>query len=119
MSPGSDADIARMFMRSFNRAVAEPSERAMIALRQDTIILAAAIRATTPQPERAVMVLKTILRTHISAGWAPSIAAAREAGATQPESLVYAKLFEWWVSAYYEEPAQDPPPLPAREHATA
>ena len=112
MSPGSDADIARRLVRSFDRAVAEPSEGAMNALHEDTIALAVAIRASVQEPERAVILLKAILRGHGGAGWAPSIAAGREAAVIHPESPVYCALFAWWVRAYYGEASPGLAPRP-------
>jgi len=114
MSPSSDADIGRRLARSFDRAVAERTEGAMSALREETVALATAFRATTLQPERAVILLKAMLRGHGSAGWAPSIAAGREVVATPPDALVYETLFAWWVDAYYQGMPADaalvPPP---------
>lgn len=119
-SPGSDADIGRDLARRFERAVAEHSERTMAALREATIALATALRATALQPERAVIMLKEILRGHGGAGWAPSITPRRGAIPTRPESLVYDELFAWWVDAYYAErspevpsPRAHPPPVNA------
>ena len=107
-SPGSDADIARRVARRFEQAVAEPSERTMAALREATVALAAAIRATAIRPERAVVMLKEVLRGHGGAGWAPSIAARRGPVPTRPEALVYGELFSWWVDAYYAERPPEP-----------
>ena len=116
MSPASDADIATRVARSFDRAVAERSDQAMIALRDATIALATAVRATLLPPERAVIFLKAILRGHGSAGWAPSIAAEHRGIEPGPETQVYGKLFAWWVRAYYEEPTPDMAPRTARRH---
>lgn len=101
LSPGSDADIARRVARRFERAVAEPSERAMSALREATIDLATAVRATALGPERAVVMLKEVLRGHGGPGWAPSIVAERGTTPAPPEAVVYGKLFTWWLDAYY------------------
>lgn len=117
MNPDCDADIGRRLVRSFDRAVAERSEGAMNALREDAIALATAIRATALPPERAVILLKTMLRAHRSAGWAPSIAAARETAEVYPESLIYGTMFAWWVSAYYGEASADPGPRPTADQA--
>ena len=119
MSPASDADLARCFVRSFDRAVAEGSGGAMIALREDTIALAAAIRATTPKPERAVVLLKTILRGHLGNEWVPSIAAPCETDLAHRDSLVYYELFEWWITAYYEASVPEPQLPAARAGTTA
>lgn len=110
-NPGSDADIGQSVARRFERAVAEPSERTMTALREATIALATAVRASALSPERAVIMLKEILRGHGGAGWAPSIATGRGVVPTRRESLVYGELFTWWVAAYY---AERPPELTAR-----
>ena len=75
----------------------------MDALREATIALATAVRATALRPEQAVIMLKELLRGHGGAGWAPSIAARRGAVPARPESLVYGELFTWWVDAYYGE----------------
>lgn len=115
MNPACDADIGRRLVGSFDRAVAERSEGAMHALHEDAVALAVAIRATALPPERAVILLKRMLRAHRSAGWAPSIAAARESGGVHPESLIYDKLFAWWVSAYYGEASADPLPRPTAD----
>jgi hypothetical protein len=114
-TPGSDADVARRVVQLFERAVVEPSERAMAALREATIALATAVRATALRPERAVIMLKDLLRGHGGAGWAPSIAARRGAVPASPESLVYGELFTWWVDAYYGE---RPPERTARHDAS-
>ena len=103
LAPGSDADIARGIARLFERAVAEPSALTMGELREATVALATAMRASAVQPERAVIMLKEVLRGHGGAGWAPSIAAHRAAEPSCPESLVYGELFTWWVDAYYGE----------------
>ena len=117
--PGSDADIGRSVARRFERAVAEPSERTMAALREATIALATALRATALGPERAVVMLKEVLRGHGGTGWAPSIAAQRGVVPPRPEWLVYDALFTWWVDAYFAErprklPAPDPHAPPVR-----
>lgn len=106
-TPESDADLARRVARRFERAVAEPSERAMAELREATIALATVVRATSVAPERAVVMLKEALRGHGGAGWAPSIAAPRDAIPARPESLVYGYLFTWWLDAYYGETPTD------------
>jgi hypothetical protein len=119
-SPESDADIARRVARRFERAVADPSERTMAALREATVALATAIRATAIRPERAVVMLKEVLRGHGGAGWAPSIAARRGAVPARPESLVYGELFSWWVDAYYaERPSEPSPPRPRSPEVNA
>ena len=111
--PESDADIARRVAHRFDCAVAEPSERAMAALREATIALATALRATALGPERAVVVLKEVLRGHGGTGWAPSIAAQRGVVPTRPEWLVYDALFTWWVDAYFaDRPRELPAPHP-------
>lgn len=109
--PESDADIARRVARRFERAVAEPSERTMAALREATIELATAVRTTALRPERAVILLKEVLRGHGGAGWAPSIAAGHDEVPGHRESLVYGQLFTWWVDAYYAD--RSPPPAVA------
>ena len=114
MSPGSDADIGTHVAHSFDRAVAERSEQAMITLREATIALATAVRVTALPPERAVIFLKAVLRGHGRAGWAPSIAAEPGVIEAPPETQVYGKLFTWWVRAYYGEPAPDRAPSGAR-----
>ena len=103
LNPGSDADLARRVARDFERAVAEPSERAMAALRDATIALATALRATALKPERAIVMLKEVLRGHGGPGWAPSIDAPRDPAPIHPESFVYGQLFTWWLDAYYGE----------------
>lgn len=113
-SPGSDADIARRLARCFDRAVAEPSERAMAALQEVTIALATAVRATALGPERAVIMLKEVLRGHGGAGWAPSIAAEGGGVPACPESFVYGELFSWWLDAYYGERPPEVQPARAR-----
>ena len=118
--PASDADVARGVARCFERAVAEQSEPTMAALREATIALATAMRTAALRPERAVVLLKEVLRGHGGAGWAPSIAAGHEAVRAHRESLVYGELFAWWVGAYYADrspaqpaPRQDPPAVNA------
>ena len=118
-SPGSDADIARRVARRFERAVAEPSERTMAALREATIALATAVRASALRPERAVVMLKEVLRGHGGAGWAPSIAAQRGPVPALPESIVYGQLFTWWVDAYYAERPPELSPRPPAPQASA
>lgn len=113
-SPESDADIARRVACRFERAVAEPSERTMAALREATVALATAIRDTAIRPERAVVMLKEVLRGHGGAGWAPSIAARRGTVPARRESLVYGELFSWWVDAYYAEHPPEPPAARSR-----
>jgi hypothetical protein len=107
-TPGSDADIGQRVARRFERAVAEPSERTMTALRDATIALATALRATALRPERAVIMLKEVLRGHGGAGWAPSIATGRGVVPTRRESVVYGEMFSWWVAAYYGEWTPEP-----------
>lgn len=111
--PESDADIARRVAQSFECAVAEPSERTMAALREATIALATALRATALGPERAVVMLKEVLRGHGGTGWAPSISAPRGVVPARPESPVYDALFTWWVDAYFaDHPRELPAPHP-------
>lgn len=119
-NPVSDADIARFLVRSFERAVDSPSADAMAVLHTATIAVATALRRTALAPERAVVMLKDLLRGHGGAGWAPSIAAERGLVPARPESRIYGTLFRWWVSAYYAEypldasnPLVDRPAAPA------
>jgi len=119
-NPASDADIARLLVRSFERAVDGPSADAMESLRTATISVAAALRRSALSPERAVVMLKNILRGHGGAGWAPSIVPERGLVPPRPESRIYSTLFRWWVSAYYAEypfdvqnSLVDRPPAPA------
>lgn len=119
-NPLSDADIARFLVRSFEHAVDSPSAETMAVLRNATIAVAAALRRTALAPERAVVMLKDILRGHGGAGWAPSIAAERGLVPACLESRIYGALFTWWVTAYYAEypfdasnPLVDRPAAPA------
>ena len=102
-NPGSGADIGRRVVRAFDLAVAEPSLRTMAALREATITLGSAMHATALRPERAVIMLKELLRGHGGPGWSPSIATGRGIVPLRREALVYAELFTWWVAAYYAE----------------
>ena len=79
----------------------------MAALREATIALATAVRATALRPERAVIMLKEVLRGHGGAGWAPSITPQRGEVPTRQESLVYDALFSWWLAAYYADRVPD------------
>lgn len=108
-NPASDADTARFLARTFERAVESPSADAMATLRTATITVAAALRRTALSPERAVVMLKDMLRGHGGAGWAPSIVPERGLVPARPESRVYGTLFRWWVSAYYAEHPFDAP----------
>lgn len=119
-NPVSDADIARFLVRSFERAVDSPSADTMAVLQTATIAVAAALRRSALSPERAVIMLKDLLRGHGGAGWAPSIAAERGLVPSSPESRIYGTLFSWWVTAYYAEypfdasnPLVDRPAAPA------
>ena len=119
-NPASDADIARFLARCFERAVESPSADAMTALRAATITVASALSRTALSPERAVIMLKEILRGHGGAGWAPSIVAERGVVPAFPESRIYGTLFRWWVSAYYGEyPSDAATTLVARPAAPA
>lgn len=101
--PMSDADAGWLLVERFERAIADPCASTLDALHAATVALAATQRATALAPERAVMMLKDLLRGHGSVGWAPSIAADRGPLSSRPECPVYAKLFGWWVSAYYAD----------------
>lgn len=105
LTPPSNADVARRVVHSFDEAIADMSDTNMGALHAATIALAASLRGTAITPERAVIALKALLRGHGPAGWAPSLAAQRHALTRGPESLVYEKLFGWWVAAYFADRA--------------
>jgi hypothetical protein len=115
-SPMSDADAGWLLVHCFERAVANPCGATMDALCSATVALALTHRATAFGPERAVRMLKDLLRGHGGAGWSPSIVADRGILSAQPESLIYTKLFGWWVSAYY---ADRPSTIPQSSAATA
>lgn len=101
LSPSSDADLWNGVARAFERAIDAPTREAMFALRVAATEAAGSTRRLGLPPERAVIALKTVLARHGGCGWAPSLDADPKMG--QAASLVYTKLFAWFVTAFYDD----------------
>jgi len=103
--PSSDADVWQRLLRAFEAAIHDPSSEAMIALHAAAREFAVTERRQGLPPERAVIALKTLLNGHGGGGWAPSLNAARDGA--RIEALVYAELFPWFVTAFYDDGRAD------------
>jgi hypothetical protein len=96
----SDAYAWGHLLSAFESAVVDPSARAIVNLHSAVRELAMMARRERLTPERAVITLKTLLSGHGTAGWTPSLDA--ELTEQRPESLVYAKVFSWYLDALFE-----------------
>jgi hypothetical protein len=92
---------------AFKTAVETPTHEATCILRAAVTESAANARKAGLAPERAVVALKAALATHGGGGWRPSLDTEREARHTP--STVYAKMFAWFVDAFYTDEATRTP----------
>jgi len=96
----SDAATWGHLLRAFESAVEDPSATAVAVLHSAVRELAMMARREALPPERAVIALKALLHGHGGTGWTPSLDA--DAAEARPESLVYAKVFSWYLAALFE-----------------
>lgn len=99
MQPTCDADVVRRFVAAFAIAAAQTAADAMSELCAATCALALMLREQGCTPERAVVSMKEWLTPHDGRGWSPSLDVTD--AAVRTESLVYACMLPWFVSAYY------------------
>jgi hypothetical protein len=107
LPPSSDADVRWRLLRAFETAIDDPAEDAMVALQVAAREFAVTERRQRLPPERAVIGLKTLLAGHRKGGWTPSLEAIRDV--TREESHVYAELFRWFITAFFDDERADAP----------
>jgi hypothetical protein len=101
LTPSADADVWTDVARAFETAIVMPCREAMFALRVAATVAAGSTRRLGVPPERAVMALKAAVARHDASGWSPSF--DTNPSERHKESFVYAKLFTWFVAAFYDD----------------
>lgn len=96
-------EIESRFAQCFLNAIAIPSPTVMEELREVTWLLAETMRSDGIRPERALIVLKALLRDPAMEMWKPSLGGSESRmGAS---TRIYTQLFDWWLTAYFAKPS--------------
>lgn len=105
LNPCSDEDVCRRLLRAFESAVDNPSKDSMSALHASVRDFAATTLSRAIPPERALVTLKTLLTGHGQRVWVPSLDTACDMA--PKDTVVYAQLFHWFLTAYYGDEYDD------------
>lgn len=104
-SLSTDAESRRRLASAFKRAVEEPSEQTMPALKVAAVDFVDRLKLGGMTPERVIIALKTALRagTSFDEGWFPSLDVGNSWVSSHSAAAIYERLFGWCVDAYFGE----------------